>query len=75
MDNYNDILNHLLTQTENEVVEFKTAENQFDRDKLGRVGNNQITTKYGFVVISLVIFVQGIFLMMLEVFSNQDNTR
>lgn len=36
MDNYNDILNHLLTQTENEVVEFKTAENQFDRDKLGR---------------------------------------
>ena len=36
MENYNDILNHLLTQTENEVVEFKTAENQFDRDKLGR---------------------------------------
>lgn len=36
MDNYNDILSHLLTQTENEVVEFKTAENQFDRDKLGR---------------------------------------
>lgn len=36
MDNYNDILNHLLTQTENEVVEFKTAENQFDRDKFGR---------------------------------------
>lgn len=36
MDNYNDILNHLLTQTENEVVEFKTAENQYDRDKLGR---------------------------------------
>lgn len=36
MDNYNDILNHLLTQAENEVVEFKTAENQFDRDKLGR---------------------------------------
>ena len=36
MENYNDKLNHLLTQTENEVVEFKTAENQFDRDKLGR---------------------------------------
>lgn len=36
MKNYNDILNRLLTQTENEVVEFKTAENQFDRDKLGR---------------------------------------
>ena len=36
MENYNDILNHLLTQAENEVVEFKTAENQFDRDKLGR---------------------------------------
>ena len=36
MENYNDILNHLLTQTENEVVEFKTAENQYDRDKLGR---------------------------------------
>jgi ATP-dependent DNA helicase RecG len=36
MENFNDILNHLLTQTENEVVEFKTAENQFDRDKLGR---------------------------------------
>lgn len=36
MEYYNDILNHLLTQTENEVVEFKTAENQFDRDKLGR---------------------------------------
>ena len=36
MENYNDILNYLLTQTENEVVEFKTAENQYDRDKLGR---------------------------------------
>ena len=36
MENYYDILNHLLTQAENEVVEFKTAENQFDRDKLGR---------------------------------------
>jgi ATP-dependent DNA helicase RecG len=36
MENYNNILNHLLSQTENEVVEFKTAENQFDRDKLGR---------------------------------------
>lgn len=36
MENYHDILNYLLSQAENEVVEFKTAENQFDRDKLGR---------------------------------------
>ena len=36
MENYNDILSLLLTQTENEGVEFKTAENQYDRYKLGK---------------------------------------
>ena len=33
---YKQIFEMLLTQAEDEVVEFKTAENQFDRDKMGR---------------------------------------
>lgn len=33
---YKQIFDMLLTQAEDEVVEFKTAENQFDRDKMGR---------------------------------------
>lgn len=36
MENYKQIIHSLLNQTEDEVVEFKTAENQYDRDKLGR---------------------------------------
>ena len=36
MEDYKRIFDILLTQPEDEVVEFKTAENQFDRDKLGR---------------------------------------
>jgi len=36
MEDYRQIVETLLKQTEDEVVEFKTAENQFDRDKLGR---------------------------------------
>jgi len=33
---YKQIFDMLLTQAEDEVVEFKTAEDQFDRDKMGR---------------------------------------
>ena len=36
MENYNDILNHLLSHSENEVVEFKAAKNSFDVDDLGK---------------------------------------
>lgn len=36
MEDYKHIFDTLLTQTEDEVVEFKTAESQFDRDKIGR---------------------------------------
>ncbi|MBR2113579.1 MAG: putative DNA binding domain-containing protein [Prevotella sp.] len=36
MDNYNDILNHLLSHYENEVVEFKAAQNSYDVDDLGK---------------------------------------
>lgn len=36
MENYNDILNHLLSHPENEVVEFKAAKNSFDIDDLGK---------------------------------------
>ncbi|MBQ1408592.1 MAG: putative DNA binding domain-containing protein [Bacteroidales bacterium] len=36
MEDYRHIFDTLLTQTEDEVVEFKTAESQFDRDKIGR---------------------------------------
>lgn len=31
-----DIFNSLITQVEHEVIEFKTAENQYDKDKLGK---------------------------------------
>lgn len=36
MENFQDILNHLLSHSENEVVEFKAATNSFDVDELGR---------------------------------------
>lgn len=36
MEDYKQIFETLLTRTEDEVIEFKTAENQFDKDKLGR---------------------------------------
>ena len=36
MEDYRHIFDILLTQIEDEVVEFKTAETQFDRDKIGR---------------------------------------
>lgn len=36
MENYNDILVHLLNHSENEVVEFKAAKNSFDVDDLGK---------------------------------------
>ncbi|MBQ7489448.1 MAG: putative DNA binding domain-containing protein [Bacteroidales bacterium] len=36
MENYNDILAHLLAHSENEVVEFKAAKNNFDVDDLGK---------------------------------------
>ncbi len=36
MENYYDILNHLLSHSENEVVEFKAAKNNFDVDELGK---------------------------------------
>lgn len=36
MEDYKQIIKELLAHAEDEVVEFKTAENQFDRDKLGR---------------------------------------
>ena len=36
MEDYKQIIHSLLNQAEDEVVEFKTAENQYDRDKLGR---------------------------------------
>ena len=36
MAEYKQIFDMLLTQAEDEVVEFKTAENQLDRDKMGR---------------------------------------
>lgn len=36
MENFHDILNHLLSHSENEVVEFKAATNSFDVDELGR---------------------------------------
>ena len=36
MDNYYDILNHLLSHYENEVVEFKAAQNSYDVDDLGK---------------------------------------
>lgn len=36
MENFNDILSHLLSHSENEVVEFKAAANSFDVDELGR---------------------------------------
>lgn len=36
MNNYNDILSHLLSHYENEVVEFKAAQNSYDVDDLGK---------------------------------------
>lgn len=36
MENYYDILTHLLSHSENEVVEFKAAKNNFDVDELGK---------------------------------------
>ena len=36
MENYNNILIHLLSHSENEVVEFKAAKNSFDVDDLGK---------------------------------------
>lgn len=36
MENYNDILTHLLSHSENEVVEFKAAQNSYDIDDLGK---------------------------------------
>ena len=36
MENYNDILTHLLNHSENEVVEFKAAKNNYDVDDLGK---------------------------------------
>ena len=36
MENFNDILSHLLSHSENEVVEFKAAANSFDVDELGK---------------------------------------
>lgn len=36
MDNYLNIYRTLITQVEHEVIEFKTAENQYDKDKLGK---------------------------------------
>lgn len=36
MENYNEILVHLLNHSENEVVEFKAAKNNYDVDDLGK---------------------------------------
>lgn len=36
MEDYNEILNHLLAKSENEIVEFKAAKNNFDVDDLGK---------------------------------------
>ena len=36
MKDYKAIFQRLITNVEYEVVEFKTAENQYDRDKLGK---------------------------------------
>lgn len=36
MESYYDILNHLLNHSENEIVEFKAAKNNYDVDELGR---------------------------------------
>lgn len=36
MENYNEIFNHLWSHAENEIVEFKKAENNFDFDDLGK---------------------------------------
>lgn len=36
MENYHDILTHLLNHSENEVVEFKAAKNNYDVDDLGK---------------------------------------
>lgn len=36
MENYNDILTHLLNHSENEVAEFKAAKNNYDVDDLGK---------------------------------------
>lgn len=36
MDDYLSIYHTLITQVEHEVIEFKTAENQYDKDKLGK---------------------------------------
>ena len=36
MEDYTAIFQRLITNVEHEVIEFKTAENQYDRDKLGK---------------------------------------
>ena len=36
MEDYLSIYRTLITQVEHEVIEFKTAENQYDKDKLGK---------------------------------------
>ena len=36
MRDYKAIFQRLVTNVEHEVIEFKTAENQYDRDKLGK---------------------------------------
>ena len=36
MEHYHNILQHLLSRAENEVVEFKAAKNNFDIDDLGK---------------------------------------
>ena len=36
MEDYLSIYHSLITQVEHEVIEFKTAENQYDKDKLGK---------------------------------------
>ena len=36
MEDYKAIFDRLITNVEQEVIEFKTAENQFDKDKLGK---------------------------------------
>ena len=36
MEDYKAIFDRLITNVEQEVIEFKTAENQYDKDKLGK---------------------------------------
>ena len=41
MENYRTLFDQLIAHVEHEVIEFKTAENQFDTNKLGKCLHTQ----------------------------------